>query len=62
MKTPCINVCQIDQTSRLCLGCFRKLEEIGGWSAMTDATRQAIMDDLERRKRLVQADRGAEIT
>jgi hypothetical protein len=40
----------VDGGSSLCLGCFRTLSEIGGWSAMTDEQRAAIMDDLPIRR------------
>ncbi|WP_417684431.1 DUF1289 domain-containing protein [Roseibium sp.] len=50
MKTPCTKICQIDRTTKLCLGCYRTLDEIGGWSTMTDAQRNAVMSDLDRRR------------
>ncbi len=41
--TPCIGVCTIDEHG-LCHGCFRTLEEIGGWLQMGDGERQRMMD------------------
>lgn len=49
VATPCVKVCVVDGASSLCLGCFRTLSEIGGWSAMTDDQRAAVMADLPRR-------------
>jgi predicted Fe-S protein YdhL (DUF1289 family) len=34
----------------LCLGCFRTLSEIGGWSGLTDDQRAAVMADLPARR------------
>ena len=48
--TPCIKVCVVDGASSLCLGCFRTLSEIGGWSGLTDDRRAAIMADLPARR------------
>lgn len=40
----------VDGASSLCLGCYRTLSEIGGWSALTDAERAAVMADLPARR------------
>lgn len=51
--TPCIKVCVVDGASSLCLGCFRTLSEIGGWTGLTDDERAAVMAELpERRTRI----------
>lgn len=50
IATPCIKVCVVDGASSLCLGCFRTLSEIGGWSGLTDDQRAAVMADLPARR------------
>jgi uncharacterized protein len=35
VESPCINVCQMDEKSGLCIGCYRNIEEIQGWWDMT---------------------------
>lgn len=50
IATPCIKVCVVDGASSLCLGCFRTLSEIGGWSGLTDEQRAAVMADLPARR------------
>lgn len=50
IATPCVQVCVVDGASSLCLGCYRTLSEIAGWSAMTDAERAAIMAALPGRE------------
>lgn len=53
IATPCVQVCVVDGASSLCLGCYRTLAEIAGWSAMTDAERAAIMAALPEREQEV---------
>ncbi len=50
IATPCVKVCIVDGASSLCLGCFRTLSEIGGWSGLTDDQRTSIMADLPARR------------
>ena len=53
MKSPCVKVCQMDPVRGVCIGCCRTLDEIARWSQINDAEREAIIGDLqERRKRL----------
>ncbi|MEQ1710578.1 MAG: DUF1289 domain-containing protein [Hyphomicrobium sp.] len=59
MESPCIKVCVIDPGSRLCVGCARSLDEIAGWSGMSDADRQRIMAELPGRRLLITATAGA---
>ena len=51
--TPCIKVCVVDGASSLCLGCFRTLSEIGGWSALDEQRRAEIMAELPGRRALI---------
>ena len=48
--TPCVKVCIVDGPTGLCLGCYRTLQEIGGWSALTDERRAEIMAELASRR------------
>ncbi|MDH4386705.1 MAG: DUF1289 domain-containing protein [Caulobacter sp.] len=53
IATPCVKVCIVDGESNICLGCYRTLPEIGGWSRLTDPERREIMAALpERRTRI----------
>ena len=49
IATPCVKVCIVDGASGLCLGCWRTLSEIGGWSGLTDEERARIMAELPER-------------
>lgn len=50
IATPCVKVCVVDGASGLCLGCYRTLEEIGGWSGLGDARRAEVMAELASRR------------
>ncbi len=39
----------MDEDNRFCLGCKRRLGEIARWSAMSDAERAALIDELPKR-------------
>ena len=50
IRTPCIQVCVLDDESGLCLGCLRTLDEIAGWARLADEDRTRIMAGLEARR------------
>ena len=49
IPSPCIRVCAVSARSGFCIGCGRKLGEIGGWQKFTNAEKQAIIDALPAR-------------
>jgi predicted Fe-S protein YdhL (DUF1289 family) len=49
IQSPCTKVCTVDPKSGLCRGCGRTLDEIAGWTALTDDERARIMIELPRR-------------
>jgi predicted Fe-S protein YdhL (DUF1289 family) len=49
ISSPCVKVCVVDPVSALCIGCGRTVEEISGWSVMSEAGRLAVMAGLEAR-------------
>ncbi|MBU1392741.1 MAG: DUF1289 domain-containing protein [Gammaproteobacteria bacterium] len=54
---PCIRNCCLDQQD-ICLGCFRHLDEILAWRAMSDMERQACFVRMAQRKAESQAKRN----
>jgi len=48
MLTPCINVCQLDE-NKICIGCFRSLQEISLWTQYSDTTRKNIIERVHDR-------------
>jgi len=56
VPSPCINVCVMDQTSGVCIGCLRTLDEIAAWSVLDADAKRAILTAIgERRARLAPA-------
>lgn len=51
--SPCVNVCRLDDTTGWCTGCGRSGHEIAVWTATDDAGRQAILDALPARMRVL---------
>jgi hypothetical protein len=48
--SPCINICQMDEASGWCRGCFRTLDEIGFWSVLDEEDKQAVLALLPPRR------------
>ena len=59
IKTPCIKVCVVDGESGLCLGCYRKLNEVAAWSRLDDAERDRILAELPDRRSLIRPEKLA---
>jgi len=52
-KSPCISSCAVSGRVGFCIGCGRKLAEIGGWSGFTAEQKQTVLDQLPARLELV---------
>ena len=52
VASPCIKICQVDPLRRICNGCLRTLDEIGGWTTMGAGERAWVMADLPRRRQV----------
>ncbi len=48
IESPCIGVCRIGD--RYCLGCFRTIREIGGWSSYSADEKRAVLAQLPDRR------------
>ncbi len=49
-QSPCIQVCQLNQQTGFCAGCFRSQEEIARWLRYTDEEREAVLGRLGKRR------------
>ncbi len=58
VDSPCIKICTIHPVERLCIGCYRTIEEITAWSRMAPAQRTAIMTELPDRAPRLRQRRG----
>ncbi len=59
VRTPCIKVCIVDGESGLCMGCYRRLNEVAGWSKMTPDARDIVMAELPSRRSLIRPEKLA---
>jgi predicted Fe-S protein YdhL (DUF1289 family) len=57
-QSPCINICVIHPSAKICTGCLRSLDEIADWGAMDAPARQAVLDALPSRASLLKQRRG----
>ncbi len=58
VESPCVKVCVVHPTERICVGCLRSVEEIAGWSRMTPDARRAVMAELPDRAPRLRQRRG----
>lgn len=58
VESPCVKLCVVHPESRMCVGCYRSIDEIGAWSRMSPEARRAVMDDLPDRAKLLTNRRG----
>ncbi len=58
IDSPCIQVCVVHPHEGLCTGCYRTLDEIARWSAMSAAERGAIVKSLPARAPRLRKRRG----
>ncbi|MFN7223185.1 MAG: DUF1289 domain-containing protein [Paracoccaceae bacterium] len=49
IESPCIKLCVVHPEERICVGCYRSIDEIGQWSRMSPEARRAVMDELPAR-------------
>ncbi|AMY69571.1 DUF1289 domain-containing protein [Frigidibacter mobilis] len=59
IESPCVKLCVMHPAEGICMGCYRTLTEIGGWSGMSAEARRAVMAELpSRAPRVAGARRG----
>lgn len=49
LASPCIGICRLEQ-DKLCVGCYRMIDEITGWAQSDTAARAAILLRTEQRR------------
>lgn len=48
VKSPCINICQVNLDG-VCQGCGRTTDEIASWWSMTNEEKQQVLENIESR-------------
>ncbi|MBK1681934.1 DUF1289 domain-containing protein [Rhodocyclus tenuis] len=49
-KSPCVDICRMDAERKLCIGCQRTLDEIGGWSGFSDERKRQVLAAVAERR------------
>jgi len=57
VRSPCTNICRIDDASGWCVGCGRTINEIVRWGGTDDPDRAAVMAELPARMAAIRASR-----
>ena len=50
LPSPCISVCQIDEETGNCLGCYRSRQEIALWPSMSKDEQADLLRILKQRQ------------
>jgi len=50
VQSPCIENCKLND-EKICLGCFRTIEEIVQWQEMDDKLRREVLHKTESRRK-----------
>jgi len=50
VPSPCVNICKIDPYTGMCHGCRRTLDEIAAWSALPEADKRWVWQQLPGRE------------
>lgn len=58
VQSPCVKLCVVHPEERICVGCYRSIDEISAWSRLSPAERTAIMAELPARAPRLQKRRG----
>ena len=49
ISSPCVGLCKLDDQG-VCVGCFRKIEEIAAWMRLTEFQKRQIVAALAERR------------
>jgi predicted Fe-S protein YdhL (DUF1289 family) len=58
IESPCVKICVVHPTARLCTGCLRSIDEITGWTRMSHEERRRVMSELPARRAQLEVRRG----
>lgn len=51
IMSPCVGICQIDEKSQLCIGCFRSVHEIAIWPQIDYEKASEIISQISKRSK-----------
>ena len=50
VPSPCLNICKMDAAVGWCEGCLRTIDEIAGWSQLSEDDKRAVWSRLRERR------------
>jgi predicted Fe-S protein YdhL (DUF1289 family) len=50
IQSPCIGVCTMSESTNLCLGCYRTIDEIRHWWEMSAGQKREVLALVEQRQ------------
>ena len=50
VMSPCVDVCEMDDSTGWCRGCARSIDEIAGWGSAPGRRQRDILDQLPPRR------------
>lgn len=50
VPSPCVSICQMDESGDRCIGCLRTLDEIRDWPILTAEEKRAVLALIESRR------------
>ncbi len=50
VPSPCITVCQVDDATGCCIGCYRSIDEIREWPILSADEKRAVLARIDERK------------
>ena len=62
IQSPCVKLCVVHPEERICIGCYRSIDEISTWSRMTHEARAEIMTELPARAPRLARRRGGRMS
>ncbi len=58
VQSPCVKLCVVHHEARICIGCYRTIDEITVWSRLTHEARADLMAELPARAATLTKRRG----
>lgn len=59
VRSPCVNVCEMDEAVGLCRGCCRTQDERDWWVAYTEEQQREVLRRCEQRREAMRMGNGA---
>ena len=50
VPSPCVSICELNERDSSCKGCYRTLQEIAAWGALSDADKLRVWQRIEARQ------------